>query len=97
MEMLQYGDKIGETSTFTDRKEHEDITKIYDKTLKAMVHTVEEYQKWIKLESEKDEKELSIYQVGKLNPKHELMKNVEEVSQESITQSLDQLIKYDCF
>ena len=62
-----------------------------------MIHTVDEYQKWIRLESKKDEKEMSIFQVGKLNPKNELMKNIEEYSTTSISQSLNVLVKHDVF
>ena len=64
-------------------------------TLKAMIHTVEEYAKWIKLETKKDEQEMSIYQVGKLNPKNELMKNIEEITKTAIVDSLNVGIKHD--
>ena len=70
---------------------------ITNNTLKNMIHTVDEYQKWIRLESKKDEKEMSIFQVGKLNPKNELMKNIEEYSTTSISQSLNVLVKHDVF
>ena len=40
---------------------------------------------------------MSIYQVGKLNPKNELMKNIEEYSTESISQNLNVLVKHDVF
>lgn len=70
---------------------------ITNNTLQNMIHTVDEYQKWIRLESKKDEKEMSIFQVGKLNPKNELMKNIEEYSTTSISQSLNVLVKHDVF
>lgn len=62
-----------------------------------MVKVVEEYGKWIHLESEKDEKEMSIYQVGRLNPKNELMKNIEELTRNSVAENLNLLLKHEAF
>lgn len=62
-----------------------------------MISTVEEYQKWITLESKKDEKEMSIYQVGKLNPKNELMRNIEDISRSSVSESLNLMVKHETF
>lgn len=62
-----------------------------------MIHTVEEYHKWIELESKKDEEEMSIYQVGKLNPKNELMRNIEDVTRFSVSENLNLLVKHQTF
>lgn len=48
--MLQYGDKIDETETFIE-KEHEERAEEYKSTLNSMIHVVEEYHKWIEIES----------------------------------------------
>lgn len=58
-----------------------------------MIKTVEEYNKWVKI----DENEMTMYQVGKLNPKNELLRNIEEITTEAISQNLNLLVKHDAF
>jgi len=96
MKMLQYGDKIQETDTFL-QADHQERKEEYSKTLESMIHIMEQYNKFIEVESEKDEKEMSIYQVGKLNPKNELMRNIEEMTQDCIAENLNLLIKHQTF
>lgn len=94
--MLKYQDRLDETETFIDIDYEKEDTG-YEESLGAMVKTVEEYAKWIEIEGKKDEKEMSIYQVGKLNPKNELAKNVEEISTEVINENLSLLLKHETF
>lgn len=96
MTMLQYQDRLDETETFI-KIDYEKENEGFQASLEAMVDTVEEYGKWIDLESEKDEKEMSMYQVGKLNPKNELMRNIEEISNNTINENLSLLLKHNAF
>ena len=96
MTMLQYQDRLDETETFI-KIDYEKENEGFQASLEAMVGTVEEYGKWIDLESEKDEKEMSMYQVGKLNPKNELMRNIEEISNNTINENLSLLLKHNAF
>ena len=96
MTMIQYQDRMDETETFI-KIDYEKENEGFQASLEAMVGTVEEYGKWIDLESEKDEKEMSMYQVGKLNPKNELMRNIEEISNNTINENLSLLLKHNAF
>ena len=94
--MLQYQDKLDETETFIDI-DYDKEDEHYKASLESMVKLVEQYGKWIDIESHKDEKEMSMYQVGKLNPKNELMKNIEELSTSSIGENVSLLVKHESF
>ena len=96
MTMLQYQDRLDETETFVD-VDYEKDEEAYQNTLESMVKTVEEYHKWIDVESKKDEKEMSIYQVGRLNPKNELMKNIEDITKSCVVENLNLLVKHESF
>ena len=62
-----------------------------------MIKVVQEYGKWIHIESEKDEKEMSIDQVGKLNPKNALLRNIEELTKSWVGENINLLVKYQAF
>ena len=59
--------------------------------MEGLVGLIEQYHEWIEQESKQNEKEFTIYQVGRLNPRNELMKQTTELLESSISENFNVL------
>ena len=68
-----------------------------EESLKKLSNLADMYHKWIQEETEKKPEELVVSQVGRVNPKNQISKEIEESMNKSIVECLGTMMNTEIF